>query len=68
MDTLNKEPGTYCNVCGKTLDMWDKQEDFSIQRSLGYGTVHDGEELDIHLCCDCMDKLISSCKISPVKE
>lgn len=57
----------YCNKCGKKLDMWDIQEDFSMQRRLGYGSKYDGDDLDIDLCCDCMDELIEKCVIPPVK-
>lgn len=60
----------YCNKCGKKLDMWDIQEDFSMQRSLGYGSKYDGSDFDIDLCCGCMDELIDEmiekCVISPV--
>ena len=55
-----------CNKCGKPLDLWDIQENFSIQRKLGYGTKYDGDGLDIHLCCDCMEKLIDECNVSPI--
>lgn len=58
----------YCNKCGKKMDMWDIQEDFSMQRHLGYGSKHDGDILDLDLCCDCMDELIDSCVISPVTD
>lgn len=57
-----------CNKCGKQFDLWDFQEDFSISRTLGYGTKYDGSQLDMHLCCDCMTELIDACKISPIKE
>ena len=45
----------YCNKCGKEMDFWDRQEEISIHTKL---------ELD--LCCDCMEELVNSCKISPV--
>lgn len=57
---------TYCNLCGKKLDTWDKQEEFAIYRLLGYGTRYDGEFLELDLCCECMDKLIEMCAISPI--
>ncbi len=60
----NKEQ---CSKCGKFLDLWDFQEDFSLSRFLGYGTKYDGERLEIKLCCECMEKLIDECKISPIK-
>lgn len=55
-----------CNRCGKSLDIWDRQEDFTIFKNLGYGTVYDGETLDLHLCCDCIEKIIDECKVSPI--
>ena len=59
---------TVCNMCGKTFDGWDEQENFSIYRTIGYGSRHDGEILSLDLCCDCMDKLIDMCSISPVED
>lgn len=57
-----------CNMCGKELDIWDKQEDFSIHRHLGYGTKYDESYLDIQICCDCMEKFIDDCAVSPVND
>ena len=55
-----------CNKCGKKLNFWDEQEDFRIYRTLGYGTRYDGEKLRLDLCCECMEKFIEECVISPV--
>ena len=55
-----------CSQCGKRLDFFDLQEDFTIHKKIGYGSIHDGEEEDLHLCCDCFDRLLASCKVSPV--
>lgn len=58
-----------CNKCGKILDLWDMQENFSLEKTyLGYGTKYDTCELNIKLCCSCMDELIDSCKVSPIVE
>lgn len=58
-----------CNKCGKKFDFWDTQEEFSIhKRQLGYGTVYDGLGLELDLCCECMEGIISNCKISPIIE
>ena len=57
---------TICNLCGKTFDFLDEQENFSMRRLIGYGSRHDGEALSLDLCCDCMDKLIDRCVVSPV--
>ena len=56
----------YCNLCGKSFDFWDEQEDFSIHKELGYGTNYDGDTLKLHLCCECMNKIVKECKISPI--
>ena len=57
-----------CNLCGRPFDMWDIQEDYSIHKTCGYGSRYDMETIDLHLCCDCFDKIVSSCKASPVLE
>ena len=56
----------YCNKFGKEMDFWDRQEEFSIHTICGYGTEYDGSTLELDLCCDCMEELVNSCKISPV--
>lgn len=58
----------YCNKCGKKMDLWDIQEDFSIYTTCGYGTKYDGSKIELDLCCDCMEKLIKDCKINPVED
>lgn len=57
-----------CNLCGQDLDFWDKQLNFSVDRSIGYGSKHDGDRIHIKLCCQCLDKVIDKCKITPLKE
>lgn len=59
---------TTCNKCGNRLNEWDIQEDFKIYSKLGYGTKYDGCELELDLCCKCMDELIDSCTISPIAD
>ena len=56
-----------CNICGKPLDIFDETEGLAICKHLGYGTAYDGNDLEFHTCCACMDKIISSCKVSPIK-
>lgn len=56
---------TQCNLCGKIFDVYDEQHDFSLVRRLGYGSVYDGNEIELDICCDCMDKLLDMCKVSP---
>lgn len=61
-----------CNKCGKEFDDWDKQENFIFQHKAGYGSKYDCSEIDLALCCDCFDEIMtyieSKCLISPVKE
>lgn len=57
---------TTCNVCGKTFDLWDELGDFGCKTELGYGSKYDGMKLELDICCECMDKLIDNCKISPL--
>lgn len=56
-----------CNICGRELDIIDEHEDYSIiKHPLGYGTKYDGDDLDLHICCDCLEKLIQNCNITPL--
>lgn len=55
-----------CNVCGKELDLWDKQEDFTIHKNLGYGTKYDGDILKLKICCECMNHIVETCAQSPI--
>ena len=49
---------TICNVCGKTFDMWDKQEDFGFEYFVGYGSKFDGEQISANFCCSCFDRIL----------
>lgn len=57
-----------CNRCGKALDIFDLQQDFTIHKQVQYGSMHDGCYADYHLCCDCFDRTVGECKVSPIKE
>jgi hypothetical protein len=57
-----------CNLCGKDLNLFDKQENFSIHKEIGYGSEHDGDTLDLQICCECMDEIIKKCVLSPITE
>ena len=57
-----------CNKCGKIFNEWDEQEGFSFYGSLGYGMQkYDGAELELDLCCDCMEEIIDGCVVSPTE-
>lgn len=58
-----------CNMCGKAFDTWDLQEGFGFHSLyIGYGSKYDENSLDLDLCCECMDKIIDACMISPVND
>lgn len=57
-----------CNMCGKTLDLFDRAEDFTIQKKLGYGTIYDGSEIKLSICCKCMERIVESCIVNPIHE
>ena len=63
---------TICNMCGKEFTMWDEQENRGVHDQFGYGSKHDGDNIDLDLCCDCFDKvmdwIIPQCKINPIQE
>lgn len=57
-----------CNLCGDPLDIFDKQENLTISTTLGYGSAHDGEKLELRFCCACMDWIIDQCERTPIVE
>lgn len=57
-----------CNICGTKMELHDIYADFTIHKLLGYGTEFDGDLLDLHICNDCMSKLIHKCVVSPIIE
>ena len=57
-----------CNMCGKELDFFDLQQDFTIHKQVCYGSIHDGDHVNLQLCCECFDKAVADCKVSPIEE
>lgn len=57
-----------CNHCGKELDFFDLQNDFSIHKRIGYGSVYDGDDVHMRLCSECFDELVEDCEVSPIEE
>ena len=61
-----------CSMCGKELDEFDLQEDFSFKRYIGYGSRYDMNIFEARLCCDCFDKILDAVlpmfKINPLSE
>ena len=48
-----------CTLCGKKFDLHDQYADLCFVKQIGYGSVYDGETLDLSLCCECFDSLIA---------
>jgi hypothetical protein len=57
-----------CSICGKPFDIFDRENGFVVNTRAGYGSIHDGDKISFGLCCECMDKLIAKCKVSPIME
>ena len=61
-----------CNVCGKTFDFWDHQENFCFDRHIGFGSAYDFHRIKLNLCCHCFDKVIDwilpQCKHNPLSK
>lgn len=57
---------TQCNLCGKIFDTFDEQHDIKIVRRMGYGSMYDGDDIELDICCECIDNLIEKCEISPL--
>lgn len=55
-----------CNCCGKDMDFFDIQEDFTISRKVGYGSKYDMMIIDLRICGDCFDKIVDGCSVTPV--
>jgi hypothetical protein len=63
---------TICNVCGQPFTDLDEQEHIGLHTKIGYGSRHDGDTIDLDICCSCfdslIDKLASRCMINPIHE
>ena len=57
-----------CNICGHEIpkDRFGYFQDYvHIDKTWGYNSDKDGENVCIDICQDCFDKIISSCKLKP---
>lgn len=63
---MKKEAKAVCSLCGKTLDIFDRESGMKASGRLGYGSIHDGSDFAVTLCCGCTDKLIGRCKVNPI--
>lgn len=60
-----------CNVCGKTV-IESVNTGVSLHNYIGYGSIYDGDHLDLDVCNECFDKFIpllrKYCKHDPLTE
>lgn len=58
-----------CNLCGKEVEEYLIS---GFSHKFGYGTCFDGDTLDLKICSDCTENLITNlineCKINPIEE
>lgn len=57
-----------CNMCGREMDEADLKNGLCAERRAGTGFVYADKAMRLDLCCDCLDNLIDSCRISPITE
>ena len=65
-NVINLFNNACCNVCGKELNVYDSEANYHLHKNIGYGSKYDMSEIDLHICIDCMDKIIDSCAKSPI--
>ena len=63
-----KMDNTVCNICGNYMDVFDKQQEFSINKKIHYGSKYDGCTIGLNICSECMDRIIDECEVSPICE
>lgn len=62
-----------CNMCGKKIDRRELLSNpFEIHNEFGHGSKYDTDTLDLRLCSNCQDELITylieKCKLNPITE
>ena len=69
---LHNESEEQCTMCGKYFDLWDGQEDFCLNRCIGYGSSYDGCQVNLQLCCECFDRVLDMvvplCRTNPTTD
>ncbi len=48
-----------CTMCNRILNEWDMYGDFSYHKWIGYASKYDENRLDLELCGNCFDKVVS---------
>ena len=69
---LHNKSKEQCTMCGKNFDLWDEQENFCLDRRIGYGSSHDGCQVKLQLCCGCFDRVLDMviplCRTTPITD
>ena len=59
-----------CNCCGSEINNTQRPYGIGVHTRIGYGSKFDGQEIDLDLCSDCLDKIMNymnkKFKYSPV--
>ena len=59
-------------MCGQPFTDLDEQEHIGLHTKIGYGSRHDGDTIDLDICCSCfdslIDKLANKCIVNPIQE
>ena len=59
-----------CNMCGRTFDYFDHEENVSFDHFMGYGSSYDMRRIKLNLCCKCFDNILDwmlpQCKHDPM--
>lgn len=50
----------FCSICKKEIDKYDFTGIFGTEISPSYGSKFDGENIIVHCCAACTDKLITN--------
>ena len=58
----------FCNMCGRSekIDKFNQTKTYfhSFSDTVGYGSPHDGEKIEFHLCDECLEELNKKMKFS----
>lgn len=57
----------YCNICGKKMDDWSASNGLHLDFGMGYPSEFDEDGIELDVCIPCLDNLIRSCAISPLR-
>lgn len=67
-----KHPVPTCSMCGNAFNFWDQNQDFRVDRCIGFGSRYDLCRLQLNLCIECFDKvldwLLPQCKLNPLTD